>query len=101
MQRSFDAMNNMPIDFSKMMNIPGVQFLNLSISGNSIPKSQKIKKKKKKENKPVKKLTLKIFRHRIRSKAQLDEYVVGQEYGRRKRCRLPFITITNVYLQIR
>ena len=49
MQRSFDAMNNMPIDFSKMMNIPGVQFLNLSDLENSIPKSQKIKRRKRKK----------------------------------------------------
>ena len=30
MQRSFDMMNNSSMDLSKMMNIPGVQFLNLS-----------------------------------------------------------------------
>ncbi len=83
MQRSFDAMNNMPIDFSKMMNIPGVQFLNLSDLENSIPKSQKIKKKKKKENKPVKKLTLKDIPAPHKIKAQLDEYVVGQEYAKK------------------
>ncbi len=83
MQRSFDAMNNMPIDFSKMMNIPGVQFLNLSDLENSFPKSQKIKKKKKKEEKPVKKLTLKDIPAPHKIKARLDEYVVGQEYAKK------------------
>lgn len=83
MQRSFDAMNNMPIDFSKMMNIPGVQFLNLSDLENSFPKSQKIKKKKKKEQKPVKKLTLKDIPAPHKIKARLDEYVVGQEYAKK------------------
>lgn len=83
MQRSFDAMNNMPIDFSKMMNIPGVQFLNISDLENSFPKSQKIKKKKKKEEKPVKKLTLKDIPAPHKMKARLDEYVVGQEYAKK------------------
>lgn len=83
MQRSFDAMNNMPIDFSKMMNIPGVQFLNISDLENSFPKSQKIKKKKKKEEKPVKKLTLKDIPAPHKIKARLDEYVVGQEYAKK------------------
>lgn len=83
MQRSFDAMNNMPIDFSKMMNIPGVQFLNISDLENSFPKSQKIKKKKKTEEKPVKKLTLKDIPAPHKIKARLDEYVVGQEYAKK------------------
>ena len=49
MQKSFDAMNNAPIDFSKMMgNMPGIQFLNLSDLENTVPKRQKIKKKKEK-----------------------------------------------------
>ena len=30
MQRSFDAMSSSPLDLGKMMNMPGVQFLNLS-----------------------------------------------------------------------
>lgn len=30
MQKSFDAMTNGSIDYSRLMNMPGVQFLNLS-----------------------------------------------------------------------
>ena len=58
MQRSFDMMNNSSMDLSKMMNIPGVQFLNLSDLDNLQPKAQKIK-------------------------ARLDEYIVGQEYAKK------------------
>ena len=58
MQRSFDMMNNSSMDLSKMMNIPGVQFLNLSDLDNLQPKAQKIKKKKK-EPKEFKQLDIK------------------------------------------
>ena len=47
MQKSFDAMSNGPIDYSQLMNIPGVQVFNMSDMEQSIPKQQKIKKKKK------------------------------------------------------
>nr|WP_251390687.1 ATP-dependent Clp protease ATP-binding subunit ClpX [Mediterraneibacter agrestimuris] len=83
LQRSFDAMNNMPIDFSKMMNMPGVQFLNLSDLENSVPKRQKIKKKKQASEKPVKKLDIKDIPAPHKIKARLDEYVVGQEYAKK------------------
>ncbi len=46
MQKSFDAMSNGPIDYSQLMNIPGVQVFNMSDMEQSIPKQQKIKKKK-------------------------------------------------------
>ena len=46
MQKSFDAMSNGPIDYSQLMNIPGVQVFNMADMEQSIPKQQKIKKKK-------------------------------------------------------
>ena len=46
MQKSFDAMNNMPIDMSQLQNTPGIHFMNLSDLEGMIPKKQKIKKKK-------------------------------------------------------
>ena len=46
MQRSFDAMNNGSIDLNRLMNMPGVQFFNMSDLENMQPKQQKIKKKK-------------------------------------------------------
>ena len=88
MQRSFDTMSNMAnngsMDFSKLMNmnIPGVQFLNLSDLENMQPRSQKIKKKKEKP-KEFPKLDLHSIPAPHKIKAQLDEYVVGQEYAKK------------------
>jgi ATP-dependent Clp protease ATP-binding subunit ClpX len=82
MQKSFDAMTNGSIDYSKFSNMPGVQFLNMSDLEQMVPKSQKIKKKK---DKPKEYHTLDIKNipapHKI--KAQLDEYIVGQEYAKK------------------
>ena len=83
MQKSFDAMSNMPLDMNKLLNMPGVSFVDLSDMENAIPKNQKIKKKKKKEEKPVKKLTLKDIPAPHKIKARLDEFVVGQEYAKK------------------
>ncbi|MEG1992606.1 MAG: ATP-dependent Clp protease ATP-binding subunit ClpX [Acetivibrio sp.] len=83
MQKTFDTMNNnnnngtgMPyLDFMTMnpanMNIP-----------NDIPKSQKIKKKKeKKEEEPIIDIKEVPAPHVI--KAQLDEFVIGQEHAKK------------------
>ena len=48
MQRSFDAMTSGSIDLSRLMNMPGVQFLNMADLENMQPRAQKIKKKKEK-----------------------------------------------------
>ena len=45
MQKSFDAMTNGSIDYTKLFNTPGIQFMNMSDLENMTPKSQKIKKK--------------------------------------------------------
>ena len=81
MQRSFDMMNNSSMDLSKMMNIPGVQFLNLSDLDNLQPKAQKIKQKKK--PKEFKQLDIKKIPAPHKIKARLDEYIVGQEYAKK------------------
>ena len=83
MQKSFDAMSNMPTDLNRMMNMPGVQFLNLSDLDSLIPQQPKIKKKKKKSGKKYKKLDIKDIPAPHKIKAQLDEYVVGQEYAKK------------------
>lgn len=82
MQKSFDAMTNGSVDYSKLMNMPGVQFLNLSDLENAVPKSQKIKKKKEKP-KAFRTLDIKEIPAPHKIKAQLDEYVVGQEYAKK------------------
>ena len=82
MQKSFDAMSNGPIDYSQLMNIPGVQVFSMSDMELSIPKQQKIKKKKEgEEYKPLVDIRNLPAPHKI--KAKLDEYVVGQEYAKK------------------
>ncbi|WP_122644520.1 ATP-dependent Clp protease ATP-binding subunit ClpX [Luxibacter massiliensis] len=82
MQKSFDAMTNGSIDYSRLMNMPGVQFLNMADLENMAPKSQKIKKKKEKP-KEFHKLDIKDIPAPHKIKARLDEYVVGQEYAKK------------------
>jgi len=82
MQKSFDIMNNGQIDYSQLMNIPGMQFINLSDVEQTVPKQQKIKKKKEKEErKPLVDINHLPAPHKI--KARLDEYVVGQEHAKK------------------
>lgn len=82
MQKSFDAMSTGAIDYTRLMNMPGVQFLNMSDMENTVPKSQKIKKKKEKP-KDFQKLDIKDIPAPHKLKAQLDAYVVGQEYAKK------------------
>ena len=82
MQKSFDAMSNGPIDYSQLMNIPGVQVFNMSDMEQSIPKQQKIKKKKEKP-KEFHQLDIKKIPAPHKIKARLDEYVVGQEKAKK------------------
>lgn len=95
MQKTFDSMegfgfgsgdnaslNN--IDFSKMPNISMVNLSDLSDFMSNMPNSQRLKKKKKKEDKqeaPV--LDIKNIPPPHKIKAELDEYVVGQEYAKK------------------
>ena len=82
MQKSFDAMKGGQIDYSQLLNMPGVHFMNMSDLEQSIPKNQKVKKKKEgEERKPLIDIRNIPAPHRI--KASLDEYVVGQEYAKK------------------
>ena len=82
MQKSFDAMNNGNIDYSQLMNMPGIQIMNMSDLEQTIPKKQKLKKKKEgEERKPLIDINNLPAPHKI--KAKLDDYVVGQEYAKK------------------
>ena len=82
MQKSFDAMTSGQIDFSQLMNMPGVQILNMADLEQAVPKKQKIKKKKEgEERKPLIDIQNIPTPHKI--KAKLDDYVVGQEYAKK------------------
>ena len=82
MQKSFDAMTSGQIDFSQLMNMPGVQILNMADLEQAVPKKQKVKKKKEgEERNPLIDIQNIPAPHKI--KAKLDDYVVGQEYAKK------------------
>lgn len=82
MQKSFDAMSNGQIDYSQLMNMPGVQILNMADMEQNIPKQQKVKKKKEgEEKKPL--INIKDIPAPHKIKAKLDDYVVGQKYAKK------------------
>lgn len=82
MQKSFDTMTNSGLDLGQLMNMPGIQFINMSDMENMMPKHQRIKKKKeKKKEEPSMQLRDIPAPHKI--KAQLDEYVIGQEQAKK------------------
>lgn len=93
MQKAFDSMNdpNMPYAdmLSNMTNMPGmnnmpnVSFLNLNDLADQIPKRQKVKKKKPKEEEVKKAFDIRAIPAPHKIKAQLDEYVIGQEYAKK------------------
>lgn len=90
MQKSFNSMNNMPMDYSELMkNMPNISMVDLNSLQNEIPKKQRIKKKKSQPEKEAnEKIAKKVFDirsipapHKI--KASLDSYVIGQEYAKK------------------
>ncbi|MDO5391865.1 MAG: ATP-dependent Clp protease ATP-binding subunit ClpX [Eubacteriales bacterium] len=88
MQKSFDSMNNININYNDFMqNMPNISMIDLSSLQDRIP-NQKIKpkskaKSKKDEKEPVKKLDIKSIPAPHKIKANLDEYVIGQEYAKK------------------
>lgn len=90
MQKSFNSMNNMPMDYSELMkNMPNISMVDLNSLQNEIPKKQRIKKKKTQPEKEAnEKIAKKVFNirsipapHKI--KESLDSYVIGQEYAKK------------------
>lgn len=82
MQRSFDAINQGDLDFSKLSNIPGLNVINLTEPGTQIPQSQRIKKKSK-ETETEPEINLRDIPAPHKIKAMLDDYVIGQEYAKK------------------
>ena len=83
MQKSLDAMNNAPFDYTQF-GMPGMGFpgMDMKDMANQIPKNQRLKKKKPKEERtPILDIRSIPAPHKI--KAKLDDYVVGQEYAKK------------------
>ena len=81
MQKTMDTIQNGNIDFSKLQ---GINMINLSDLQNMMPRQQKVKKKKTKEEKaaePAFDIRKIPAPHKI--KGQLDEYVIGQDYAKK------------------
>ena len=82
MQKSFDMMSGGQMDYSQLLNMPGVQMFSVDDLENVIPKKPKIKKKKEgEERKPI--LDIKDIPAPHKIKAKLDDFVVGQEYAKK------------------
>lgn len=87
MQKSFDTMNNAPIDYNDLMkNMPNVSMIDLNSLQNQIPKRQRVKKKKeepKQENVAPKAFDIRSIPAPHKIKGSLDEYVIGQERAKK------------------
>ncbi|OYP01527.1 ATP-dependent protease ATP-binding subunit ClpX [Lachnotalea glycerini] len=86
MKKTFDAMGKGGFGYDDIMgmsNIPNISMINLADLQNTVPKKQKIKKKKVNEEKKVPELDIKNIQVPHKIKASLDEYVVGQEQAKK------------------
>ncbi|MDE5965926.1 MAG: ATP-dependent Clp protease ATP-binding subunit ClpX, partial [Lachnospiraceae bacterium] len=90
MQKTFDSFNSNQmqfVDMSSIMNMMG---------HDQMPKQQKVKKKKKAKKEPEPELTLKSIPAPHILKAQLDEYVIGQDYAKKAIC----VAVYNHYKRV-
>lgn len=88
MQKSFDVMNHQ-MNQGKggladlLQNLPNISMIDLSGFGNPFGQSQKIKKKEKKKEAPEPVMDLKKIPAPHKIKAELDDYVIGQEHAKK------------------
>ena len=85
MQKAFDSVTRSGLDWNKLQNMPYMNmnfsdFQNMDFMNTEIPKKNKIKKKS--DSKKTE-LTMKEVPAPHRIKAQLDEYVIGQETAKK------------------
>ena len=83
MQKTFDSFAGGGMQFMDMSNMPNMS-MNQFMPVDDIPKSQKIKKKKPKDKKKEEpELTLSTIPAPHEMKAQLDDYVIGQDHAKK------------------
>jgi len=88
MQKSFDTMNQNPVNYSDLLNnMPNISMVDLSSLQNKVPERQRVKKKKEKEKEKeadkVKSFDIRNIPAPHKIKASLDEYVIGQEHAKK------------------
>lgn len=86
LQKTFDTMNNGGFGNFGIFDLGSLDNGKLDLSsllGGRMPGTQKVKEKKKEEKPEEKPLTLKDIPAPHKIKAQLDEYVIGQEYAKK------------------
>jgi ATP-dependent Clp protease ATP-binding subunit ClpX len=81
MQKTFDTINTKGSPYMDMMGFPP-NMMNMNTVQNEIPKSQKLKKKKPKEEETVD-FNIKDIPSPHIIKGQLDDYVIGQEHAKK------------------
>lgn len=83
MQKTFDTINSGGASYLDLANLNPEMFqMNVNKNLNEIPKNQRVKKKKpKEEEEPI--IDIKTIPSPHIIKGQLDEYVVGQEYAKK------------------
>lgn len=83
MQKTFDTMNHGNMPYMDIMTMNPNMMNQTPPPAQEIPKSQKLKKKKNKKEEPEKVLDPKKLPAPHIIKANLDEYVIGQEYAKK------------------
>lgn len=84
MQKTFDSIQGSTgMQYSDLMKLSNMSFINLADMPGEIPKRQKIKKKKEKEEKPVPVFQIKDIPAPHKIKEKLDDYIVGQEHAKK------------------
>ncbi len=71
------------MQYSDLMKLSNMNFINLSELQGEIPRRQKVKKKKEKEEKPTPVFNIKDIPAPHKIKAKLDDYIVGQEHAKK------------------
>ncbi len=80
MQKTMDTIQNGNIDFSRLQ---GINMINLSDLQNMMPRQQKVKKKKPKEEEAKQDFDIRSIPAPHKIKASLDEYVIGQDHAKK------------------
>ncbi len=84
MQKTFDSIQGSTgMQYSDLMKLSNMNFINLSDLQGEIPKRQKVKKKKEKEEKAAPVFNIKDIPAPHKIRAKLDDYVVGQEHAKK------------------